>query len=158
MRASFLGLEIQKRSIQMAQKALDVTGNNISNADTEGYTRQRLDVYAEYANMRGAYISKTARLGMSGQGVFASGVAQTRDPYLDKRYRDTSCYVGEYNQQASIMSEIETALTNFSDTFDDIGMAYQFDQFKSALRKYAEDSADREELASVVRNEAYDIC
>ncbi len=142
----------------MAQKALDVTGNNISNADTEGYTRQRLDVYAEYANMRGAYISKTARLGMSGQGVFASGVAQTRDPYLDKRYRDTSCYVGEYNQQASIMSEIETALTNFSDTFDDIGMAYQFDQFKSALRKYAEDSADREELASVVRNQAYNIC
>ncbi len=142
----------------MAQKALDVTGNNISNSGTEGYTRQRLDVYAEYANMRGAYISKTARLGMSGQGVFASGVAQTRDPYLDKRYRDTSCYVGEYNQQVSIMSEIETALTNFSDTFEDIGMAYQFDQFKSALRKYAEDSADREELASVVRNQAYNIC
>ena len=37
-------------------------------------------------------------------------------------------------------------------------MAYHFDQFKSALRKYAEDSADREELASVVRNQAYNIC
>ncbi len=42
MRASFLGLEIQKRSVQMAQKALDVTGNNLSNRDTVGYTRQRL--------------------------------------------------------------------------------------------------------------------
>lgn len=56
------------------------------------------------------------------------------------------------------MSEIETALTNFSDTYENVGMAYQFDQFKSALRKYAEDSADREELASVVRNQAYNIC
>lgn len=158
MRASFLGLEVQKRSVQMAQKALDITGNNLSNADTVGYTRQRLDVYAEYANMRGSYLTKTARLGLSGQGVFASGVGQTRDTYLDKRYRDASCYVGEYNQQASIMSEIETALTNFSDTFEDIGMAYQFDMLKSALRKYAEDSADREELASLVRNQAYNIC
>ena len=56
------------------------------------------------------------------------------------------------------MSEIETALTNFSDTYENVGMAHQFDQFKSALRKYAEDSADREELASVVRNQAYNIC
>lgn len=158
MRASFLGLEVQKRSVQMAQKALDVTGNNLSNIDTAGYTRQRLDVYAEYANMRGSYLSKTARLGLSGQGVFASGIGQTRDPYLDKRYRDTSCYVGEYNQQASIMSEIEDALTNFSDTYEDVGMAFQFDQFRSALQKYAADSPDREELASVVRNQAYNIC
>ena len=158
MRASFLGLEIQKRSVQMAQKALDVTGNNLSNRDTVGYTRQRLDVYSSYMNMNGIYTTKLARLGLSSQGVFASGVSQTRDDYLDKRYRDNNCFVAEYNQQASIMSESETALTNFSDTYENVGMAHQFDQFKSALRKYAEDSADREELASVVRNQAYNIC
>lgn len=64
MRASFLGLEIQKRSVQMAQKALDVTGNNLSNRDTVGYTRQRLDVYSSYMNMNGIYTTKLARLGM----------------------------------------------------------------------------------------------
>ena len=58
MRASFLGLEIQKRSVQMAQKALDVTGNNLSNRDTVGYTRQRLDVYSSYMNMNGIYTTK----------------------------------------------------------------------------------------------------
>lgn len=77
MRASFLGLEIQKRSVQMAQKALDVTGNNLSNRDTVGYTRQRLDVYSSYMNMNGIYTTKLARLGLSSQGVFASGVSQT---------------------------------------------------------------------------------
>ena len=76
MRASFLGLEIQKRSVQMAQKALDVTGNNLSNRDTVGYTRQRLDVYSSYMNMNGIYTTKLARLGLSSQGVFASGVSQ----------------------------------------------------------------------------------
>ena len=157
MRASFLGLEVQKRSVQMAQKGLDITGNNLSNANTEGYTRQRLDVYAEYANMRGAYLTKTAKLGMSGQGVFASGVSQARDDYLDKRFRDNNCYVAEYDQKAAIMDEVETVFTNFSDTFDDMGMAVQFDNLKSALRKYAEDSPDREELASLVRNQCYNI-
>jgi flagellar hook-associated protein 1 FlgK len=39
MRSSFLGLEVQKRSIQVAQKALDITGNNMSNMKTPGYTR-----------------------------------------------------------------------------------------------------------------------
>ena len=76
MRASFLGLEIQKRSVQMAQKALDVTGNNLSNRDTVGYTRQRLDVYSSYMNMNGIYTTKLARLGLSSQGVFASGVQE----------------------------------------------------------------------------------
>lgn len=59
MRASFLGLEIQKRSVQMAQKALDVTGNNLSNRDTVGYTRQRLDVYSSYMNMNGIYTTSS---------------------------------------------------------------------------------------------------
>mgnify|MGYP000640508605 CR=1 FL=1 len=80
MRASFLGLEIQKRSVQMAQKALDVTGNNLSNRDTVGYTRQRLDVYSSYMNMNGIYTTKLARLGLSSQGVFASGVSHVIEP------------------------------------------------------------------------------
>ena len=35
MRSSFLGLEVSKRTIQLSQKALDITGSNVSNAKTE---------------------------------------------------------------------------------------------------------------------------
>jgi flagellar hook-associated protein 1 FlgK len=36
----FMGLEIGKRSIMTHQTALSVTGHNIANANTVGYTRQ----------------------------------------------------------------------------------------------------------------------
>lgn len=153
MRSSFIGLELQKRSIQMSQKALDITGNNLSNISTEGYTRQRVDLYANYLGSQGAYTTRQSRLAMSGQGVFASGVSQIRDSYIDKRYREMTCQVAESDNKSNILSEIETALDNFENT----GMTYQLDQFKSALRSYAADSADREELASLVRNQAYNI-
>ena len=44
MASSFMGLYVQREAILLAQKALDITGNNISNINTPGYTRQRLDI------------------------------------------------------------------------------------------------------------------
>ncbi len=44
MRPTFLGFETARKGIMASQKALDLTGHNISNVNTPGYTRQRLDV------------------------------------------------------------------------------------------------------------------
>ena len=44
MRATFMGLEMGKRSIMAQQTALDVTGHNLSNANTVGYTRQEANL------------------------------------------------------------------------------------------------------------------
>lgn len=41
MRSTFFGLEIGRRGLQNQQTALNVTGHNIANANTEGYSRQR---------------------------------------------------------------------------------------------------------------------
>ena len=40
MPGTFFGLEIGRRGLQTHQRALDVTGHNLANASTEGYTRQ----------------------------------------------------------------------------------------------------------------------
>ena len=42
MRSTFYGLEIARKGLFISQKGLDVTGHNIANANTPGYTRQRL--------------------------------------------------------------------------------------------------------------------
>ena len=42
MRGTFFGIEIGRTGLTTAQFGLDVTGHNISNMDTEGYTRQRI--------------------------------------------------------------------------------------------------------------------
>ena len=76
MRPTFLGFETQKRTIQVAQKNLDIAGNNISNINTVGYTRQRVDLYAMYVsgNRSLRWCSNTNNLSLTGQGVNAYGV------------------------------------------------------------------------------------
>ena len=43
LRATFAGFSVARGAMSASMKALDVTGQNISNVYTEGYTRQRLD-------------------------------------------------------------------------------------------------------------------
>lgn len=152
MRSSFLGLEVSKRTIQLAQKTLDITGGNLSNVHTEGYTRQRIDIGSMYLNKYSNWQSRTSRMYLAGQGATAFGVNQVRDSYIDKRYRESTCFVAEHSTAADIMKEVETVLDNIDNT----GLTARIDTLKDALSKYAE-QPDSDELASIVRNEAYNI-
>ena len=96
MRPTFLGLEMSKRTIQLSQKALDITGSNLSNAQTEGYTRQVVDVGSKYLNKYNYWMTSSSRMSLAGQGAIGIGVDQVRDPYIDKRYRESTPYVAEY--------------------------------------------------------------
>ena len=154
MRSTFLGFEVSKRGIQISQKALDITNNNLSNLNTEGYTRQRVDLNASFLGVTGKYATKLARLSISGQGVNAFGVSQIRDPYIDKRYREFTAYVAEYDTKVEILEDVERIL----DDIGNIGLLSDLNDFKAALAKYATDSPFSKELASVVRNEASSIC
>ena len=46
MRSTFMGLETSKRGLFTQQTALYTTGHNISNANTLGYSRQRVNMEA----------------------------------------------------------------------------------------------------------------
>ena len=87
LRPTFMGFETAKSGINVSQKALDITGNNLANMDTAGYTRQRLDVNSIAPS---SYSTRIAinRIGLTGQGVEGLGVGRTRDAFLDKRFRD----------------------------------------------------------------------
>lgn len=154
MRSTFLGFEVSKRSIQVSQKALDITNNNLSNISTEGYTRQRVDLNSNYIYASGKYASKLSRLSLSGQGVNAFGVSQIRDPYIDKRYREFTAYVAEYDTKVNVLKDTERILDDIGNT----GLLANLDDLKAAFAKYATDSPFSKELASVVRNSAYSVC
>ena len=68
MRSTFYGLEIAKTGLFISQNQLDVTGHNILNVDTPGYTRQRPATSAIPAGPQNAYIGVEQR-GTSGRGV-----------------------------------------------------------------------------------------
>ena len=79
-------------AIYASQTGLTVTGNNIANVNTEGYTRQRLNQKSLYNGGADRYYSSTGV--RVGQGVLCYGLSQLRDPYLDIQYRSKSADVG----------------------------------------------------------------
>ncbi|MCL2086153.1 MAG: flagellar hook-associated protein FlgK [Oscillospiraceae bacterium] len=153
MRSSFMGLEVSKRSIQLAQKAIDITNHNTNNAMTKGYTRQRIDQYAMRMVPGGLWQTPTAKMSLAAQGVSAFGISQIRDPYLDKRFRDLACYQGEYRKKADILSQVETTLDNI----ESAGLTNQLDELKRAMSIYATNAPDNAELSTIVRNQAYNL-
>lgn len=78
--------------IYAAQKGLSVVGNNISNLNTVGYTRQVIDQVSFKAGANDMYRSMMDN--HVGSGALVTGISQIRDPYLDIRYRNTNSEVG----------------------------------------------------------------
>ena len=72
MHSTFMGLELAKRGLSAHQKALEVTGHNISNADNKNYSRQRVVMNSAEAIYMPAY-NRASGPGMMGQGVLVRG-------------------------------------------------------------------------------------
>ena len=109
MRPTFMGFETARKGLMVSQKSLDITGQNITNINTPGYTRQRVDqVSMTVSGQTSRYaISNNA---LAGQGVKVNGISQVRDSFLDKRFREEYGDVGYYDQCSTILADIEAAL------------------------------------------------
>ena len=97
--------------IYAAQKGLDVTGNNITNINTTGYTRQRLNQVSLVPSVSDRYYSIYKN--RIGQGAVIAGVDQLRDPALDITFRkaqtdlsSADTKLGGLNDLAVILDEV----------------------------------------------------
>lgn len=156
MRPTFLGFETQKRTLQVAQKNLDITGNNLSNLNTVGYTRQRVDLYAMYVsgNQSLRWCSDTNSLSVTGQGVNSYGVSQMRDEYIDKRYRENIAVESETEHKIEVLGQLEDVLDNFETD----GLLHFTEAFFSALQDYSVEKPDSAEVATLACNSAVNLC
>lgn len=114
MTSTFHGLEVNKRGLFAQQTALNTTAHNVSNANTEGYTRQRVNLEATNAiPVPGLNTSTTA--GQLGTGVQATEIQRMREIYLDNQYRSQNKHYGYYEAKQSGLSQIESILNEPSD-------------------------------------------
>lgn len=128
--------------IYVAQHGLRVTGNNISNINTSGYTRQRVDQVSFKTGGSDRYASFLTR--HIGSGALVSGINQIRDPYLDIRYRTTSADTAYYDTKlngleeiAAILDEVGRGGKDGDDTTKGDGLLYaQLQDFAEKLRAY----------------------
>ena len=107
-------------AIYASQAGLSVTGNNISNINTNGYTRQKLDQTSFYAGGSDRYYS-TYDLRI-GNGTLCNGISQLRDPYLDIRYRTEMASVGAMDTKLAGLEDIQRVLDEVGDGDEDFGI------------------------------------
>jgi len=147
LRATFMGFKVATGALTTNQRQLDVVGQNISNINTKGYTRQRLDISSIGSN------TKNVQFGTNdviiGQGVKASGLSQYRDSFLDLRFRNESAKVGEEEVKLAAYSDLETVFDEISTDGLDVKFTELLEQF-NALTSSPSDPV----LEGVVRTSA----
>lgn len=111
VRASFAGFSTALSALQASQKRLDITGQNLANMNTAGYTRQQLKVSSlNYTNPVSHYMnSPDVSVGF---GVHMDSVTQIRDPYLDAQYRGQM-------QKSGYTDALQTSLDRLSTLLDE---------------------------------------
>lgn len=106
--------------IYASQASLNVTGNNIANTNTKGYTRQRADLVSLYSGGNIRYANKYNT--NIGYGVLVDSVSQLRDPFLDILYRDEQSSLGAYEARLEGLDQLSNILDEVGDGEDDFGV------------------------------------
>jgi flagellar hook-associated protein 1 len=82
IRNTFLGIQVAKSGLMAARGGLDTTGHNISNAGTEGYSRQRVNIRASFPlNFPGPFV--TLRPGQIGTGTEIYSITRARSAFIE---------------------------------------------------------------------------
>ena len=93
-------------AIYASQASLNVTGNNIANINTKGYTRQRMDLVSLNSTGQPKYKNNTHS--DIGYGVLCRDVTQLRDPYLDIRFRDEQTELGSFTAEQKALQALQS--------------------------------------------------
>lgn len=159
MSGTFGAFGVARLGIYAAQSGLDVTGNNITNINTQGYTRQRLDLVSLSSSASDKYSSiYNVRIG---QGVLTAGVVQLRDPGLDLQYRGASANVGSASQKleglnsiAGILDEVGKGSTD--EDQDDGVILRQMNDLRDLISKAVTNGIDGYD--GMIRESAKALC
>lgn len=112
MPSQFFGLNIAYTGLTASNAALNTTANNISNAETDGYSRQK--VVQEAADALRTFTT----YGCAGAGVDVIAIERIRDEFYDNKYWGTNTNAGQYDMKQYYMKQIE-------DYFKDDGKTVQ---------------------------------
>lgn len=131
MPGTFFGIAIGQSGLVAAQLGENVTGQNIANANTPGYSVQSLNQSAEYPYA----VSNSGTLqtpGLIGAGVSVSSIQRASDQFLDTQVRDAGSTLQSQTSQSTALKQVDNvfgepsstglnaALTSFFSSFQDV--------------------------------------
>ena len=101
MPSQFFGLNTAYTGLLNANAGLNTTANNISNAETEGYSRQGINSQAAEA------LRVFTTYGCAGAGVETLSIERIHDEFYDNKYWDNNTKTGHFEMKDYYMKQIE---------------------------------------------------
>ncbi|WNM27393.1 flagellar hook-associated protein FlgK [Demequina capsici] len=147
MTGTFSTLSTALSSLNAQRQALDVAGQNIANANTVGYTRQRANLQSISA-MNVASIHSGVAL-TSGTGTSVVSLARLSDQFLDARLRTQTAQQASSETLATTLESLEAVVPEPSDT----GLSSTLGEFWSGWQDLA-NSPDSASARTVVLGNA----
>lgn len=132
MVSTFHGLETAKRALTTQQSALYTTGHNIANANTAGYTRQRVSMQTTEPYPSPGF-NQPKITGQLGTGVKAGEVERIRNSFTDMQYRTENSKLGYWQAKSEMLTQVEDVMNELDDT----GLSSAFDDFWKSLQDLA---------------------
>jgi flagellar hook-associated protein 1 FlgK len=105
--STFSGLSTAYSGLVAARAGLDVVGQNIANANTEGYTRQRVMTSSVAAPAHTGLFTSGVR---PGQGVSVDSIARLGNLHLDAQVRSSAAASGYQSTRADVLAAVESSL------------------------------------------------
>jgi flagellar hook-associated protein 1 len=123
-------LETARRALVAQQVGLNVTGHNIANANTDGYSRQQANLQTTTAQRMSA--------GFLGTGVAVTGIERLRNRFVDQQIRTTNDSLGSATAEQSILMQVEA-------TFNELGTVGLNDALSEYFQAWQEVSTSPED-------------
>lgn len=126
----FMGLELGKRALQAQNRSMEVTGHNIANVNTEGYSRQRAEQVTTYPYTKPS-LNMPSGAGQIGTGVEVASIQRLRDEFVDARIRNESKTLGFSEKLKEGLYELELIFNEPTD----YGIRESLDEFWISLQE-----------------------
>jgi flagellar hook-associated protein 1 len=108
---TFTGLQTALSGLEASQAAIDTAGQNISNANTAGYTEEVVNT-TEAPGLQIASSSASGATTQLGTGVDISSISRVRDQFLDVQYRAQNTLTSAANTNSSQLQQVQTAVSS----------------------------------------------
>lgn len=150
MANSFAGIELGKRSLMAHNTQIQTAGHNISNADTEGYSRQRVQV-TTFEPLYRPDLSRAETPGQIGQGSTTERIQRIKDDLLEARIVQQKSSETYWDTRDKYYSMIESIYNEPND----VSVRTNMDKFWQGWQELSMDpSSDAVREAIVVRGQS----
>jgi flagellar hook-associated protein 1 FlgK len=104
--STFSGLNTAATALYASQRAIDITGQNVANVNTDGYSRQRVDLQSIGGSVVPAIWSTSNQVG---QGVNSDSVIRIRDAFLEAQAQAQHATTANLSVQSATLTSVESS-------------------------------------------------